>query len=82
MATVIFTFNGVNTTIQCLKEDKMENICNKYITKIGININSLFFLSNGNKINKELTFYEQANSLDKERLQMTIIVLSNDCSNE
>ena len=70
MAKVIFSFNGIQTIIQCLKEDKMKNICNKYASKINININSLIFIYGGNQINYELSFQEQANSIDKKRNEM------------
>ena len=49
MAKVIFSFNGIKTTVLCLKEDKMEDICLKYISKIDIDINSVYFLYDGNK---------------------------------
>ena len=61
IALVIFTYEGLPLKVQCLKEDKMKDICNKYISKINININSLYFLYGGNQINLELTFKEQAN---------------------
>ena len=51
MAKAIFSYNGTETVIQCLKEDKMKNICNKYSSKININLNSLFFIYGGNQIN-------------------------------
>ena len=44
MAKVIFTFNGINTTIQCLLGDKMKDVCLKYSSKIDIDINSLYVL--------------------------------------
>ena len=56
MALANFTFNGIKTTIQCVKEDKMKNICAKFASKIDKEINSLYFLYNGNQLNKELTF--------------------------
>ena len=74
MASVIFTYEGLPLKVQCLKEDKMKDICNKYISKININMNSLYFLYGGNQINLELTFKEQANSIDKERNEMNILV--------
>ena len=77
MALVIFTFNGIKTMIQCIKEDKMKNIFDKYALKINKEINSLYFLYNGIQMNNELTFYEQANSLDKQTLEMNISVMSN-----
>ena len=78
MAKVCFEYNGIKTFIQCSKEEKMSNICIKYAVKIQKNINSLYFLYNGIKINNELTFYEQANSFDKNRLEMNILVISTD----
>ena len=51
MATVTFTFNGVEIKIQCETEDKMENICNKFCSKAQIDINSIylwFILDNDN----------------------------------
>ena len=59
MAKVIFEYNGAKTTIQCLKEDTMKNICLKYSSKINTNINSLYFLYGGNQINPNLSFQEQ-----------------------
>ena len=51
-----FSFNSTETTILCLKEDKMESICIQFTSKIGLNINSIYFLFGGNKLNLELTF--------------------------
>ena len=56
----------------------MKNICNKFLSKIEKNINSLYFIYNGSKINNDLTFYEQANSVDKQRFEMDILAIPND----
>ena len=82
MAKVIFSFNEIETIIQCLKKDKMKNICNKYASKINININSLIFIYGANKINYEISFQEQANSIDKERNEMNILVYKEENENE
>jgi predicted RNA-binding Zn-ribbon protein involved in translation (DUF1610 family) len=74
MATVIFTFEGRPLTIQCTTDEKMKDICNKYASKINFDINSLIFIYSGNQINFELAFKEQANTLDKERNTMNVIV--------
>ena len=60
----------------------MKNICNKYASKIHININSLIFIYGGNKINYEISFQEQANSIDKERNEMNILVYKEENENE
>ena len=71
---VIFNYEGVNTKIQCNLNDKIKDIINKFLNKIEKNENNLFYLYNGKIINKELTFNEQANELDKNRKIMNILV--------
>ena len=75
---VIFTLDGINLTIQSSNKDKMRVICQKYATKINININSLLFLYGGNQINFELSFQDQANSFDKNNGEMNILVYKNE----
>ena len=77
-ASVIFSFEGKDILIQCSKEDKMKDICRKYSNKIERNINSLVFLYSGNQINFQLCFKDQANSIDKERNEMKILVYKNE----
>ena len=52
----------------------MKDICNKFASKINLDVNSLIFIYSGNQINFELPFKEQANTLDKERNEMNVIV--------
>jgi len=77
-ANAIFSLDGTDLTVQCTTEDKMRVICQKYSTKIGINMNSLIFLYGGNQINLDLSFKEQANSIDKGRNKMKILVYKNE----
>jgi hypothetical protein len=42
-ANAAFTFEGHNVTIQCSQNERMRIICQRYATKIGINLNSLLF---------------------------------------
>ena len=74
MAQVVFNFNGNDTIIQCDKNDSMKEIFIKYSNKIENEINNLYFIYSGNKINDELTFEEIANEEDKKRYKMNIIV--------
>ena len=73
---VNFNYNGAISIIQCLKNEKMKQICEKFAFKSGLDFDSLYFLYNGGKIDFDLTFYEQANSFDKENLEMSVIALS------
>ena len=74
MAEIIFNYEGVNTTIQCNENDKIKDIINKFLIKIQKQEDNLYYLYNGNKINNELTFNEQANELDKNRKIMNVLV--------
>ena len=71
---VIFSLDGVNLTIQCRREEKMKDLCERYSTKINKNMNSLLFLYEGNKVNFKLSFKEQANDKDRNNNQMKILV--------
>ena len=56
MANILFTFNGVDTLIQCKSDEAMKDIFKRYASKIQFDINSIFFLYNGGKIEENLTF--------------------------
>ena len=75
MAEIKFTYEGSNTIIQCDINDKIKDIINKFLIKINKEKNiKLYYLYNGKIINKELTFNEQANQIDKNRKKMNVIV--------
>ena len=75
MAEVIFSYEGKNTYIKCHTEDNMEEIIQKFLKENSIKDNNkdIHYFYNGNKINYEFTFAEQANELDKKRKKMNII---------
>ena len=72
---IIFSFeaNQIDKN-ECRKEDKMRDICNTFAKKMGININSLYFLYNGQSFNLDYKIEELVNSLDKHIRGMTILV--------
>ena len=77
-ASVEYTFEGKVVKIQCSRDDKMKDICEKYSNKIGRNVNSLVFLYGGSHLNFELSFKAQANIIDKERNEMSVLVYKNE----
>ena len=81
MAQAIFNLDGSEVVIQCTSENLIKDICQKYVTKLGKNINSFLFLYGGNQINFGLRFKDQANSLDKATNQMRILVYRNENNN-
>ena len=74
MASVIFSYDGRETTIQCQPLDKMRNICQKFVSKISSDINQIYFISGGNQLNLELTFAQLANTIDKNSNEIKILV--------
>ena len=77
-AKVIFNFEGIDVTIQCLTNEKMKDICQRYSNKIAKSINSLIFLYDGNQLNYNINFKEQANVIDRERNIMKVLVYKNE----
>ena len=72
MAEIIFTYEGNQINIQCDKNQKMVEICNKLSTKIDLNKNSLIFLYGGNQLDldkklNEMTKENKINILWKKR---------------
>ena len=78
MAEVEFTYNGINTIIQCNLNEKMKDICKRFKVKVNINNNNIYYSYNGQVgIDEEKKFEEIANSEDKRRKKMNIIVFDN-----
>ena len=75
MAEIIFNCEQTITTIKCDINDKMSNIIKKYLTIIKTGEENFQFLYGGNRIDKELSFMEQANNYDKNRKVMNIMVI-------
>ena len=77
MASVEFQYNGTMTVIQCQENQKMKEICNNFLIKSKIKENEVYYFYDGKagvQFNKELTFIEMANSVDKNRKKMSILV--------
>ena len=74
MSRVIFVYEGVDVIIQCTKDEKMKDICQRCANKIERNIYSLIFLYAGKQLNFNLSFNEQANNMDKKRNEMKILI--------
>ena len=76
MAEVSFNYKGNFIIIQCNINDKMKNIIQKFLKKVEKeeNNDNFYYLYEGNKINPELTFFEQAIEIDKNNFKMNIVV--------
>ena len=81
MAKVIFVFKTIQNIIQCQKEELMLNICQRFCSEKKIEMNKLYFLYDGGKINYMLTFNEQANINDKKDEKMIVLVYQDENNN-
>ena len=71
-----FNFDGVNTNIQCKENEKLKDIFKSFKFKVKAENKILIYMYNGITIqNEELTFNEIANSEDKKRNKMNILVV-------
>ena len=85
MAEIELNYDSIKTIIQCNTNEKMNDIYNKYLTKIGKNINDIYFVYDGNKIQEnlqEITFTDLANNIDKKRAKMNILVYERNINKE
>ena len=78
MSEINFMYQSTETIIQSKNDDLMKDICQKFANKISININDIYFIYNGNIVNENLTFSQQANFEDNARKKMNILVLKYD----
>ena len=72
MAKVEFIYEGKKNEIQCKEDDKIGDIINKYLNKIGKKKEDIYFLYSGQKLDENSTFNETLNNLDKDKKTMIV----------
>ena len=77
-AEIIFSLDNVDTIIQCLKDNKMSDIFQKYASKINKNIYDLLFIYEGKKVNFDLSFNDLSDTLGKNNNTIKIFVYINE----
>ena len=73
MNKIIFNYEGVETEIQCIPNDKMKKIILNFGQKTGIDVKNLIFYYNGSIINEELELNKLENIFDKKRKIMNVL---------
>ena len=74
MSQVDFIYKTITTTIECNKNEKMKDICQKLVSKVNIDINSVNFLYEGIQIKEDLTFEKLLNIYNRNQNKMVVIV--------
>ena len=72
MALVEVIFNGISYNIHCNGNEKMNEICQRFETKLGTKKN-LFYLFNGDKIKMDLTFEQLIKEKDKSNNKIKLL---------
>ena len=65
MVEVIFIFNQIKTVIQANLNDSFGKITNQFITKTNLDLNNLYFLSNGKNISQNEKIIDLMSDSDK-----------------
>ena len=60
----IFTLDGSKYNIQCRREEKMKDICERFISKLGLNKNNIVLIYSGDKINNDAHFLYNDSEID------------------
>ena len=81
MAKVEFLYAVQNIDIYCKENDKLETIIQKFCQKVQKKKDNFLFLYDGRVVETNLTFINLANSIDKTRKIISIIVDENDADN-
>ena len=81
MVEIEFIFNQKQIVINTEKEEKMKNICYKFSQIVGKDINNLLFTYNGENINGDFTFIQQAYIKDQYKNKITIFVTEKNINN-
>ena len=82
MAKVEFMFDGQKIDVFCNDTDKFAKIIQKFCTKVQRDSDNLCFLYNGQIVNINLTFLNLANSIDKKRKVISLIVFEQYAKND
>ena len=84
MAEIEFKYNGNIILIQCDENENMKEIYKRFLNKTQLEKDNLYFIYGGKNLenSEELNFNQIANSIDKERKKMNILVNKNNNDNK
>ena len=76
MVELIFNYNQVQTLIQANLNDSFNSIIQKYVNKTKLDINNIYFVSDGKKISNNEKVKNIMNQTEKSNKRKIILVLS------
>ena len=76
MVEIIFNYNQIETIIQANLNDSFNSVIEKFINKTHLDINNIYFVSNGQNISKNEKIINIMNNSEKKDKKKIILVLS------
>ena len=76
MVEVVFDYKQIKTVIQGNLDDLFENIIKKYVQKSNLDINNIYFISNGKTLNRKDKLESIMSDLEKRSKKIIILVYS------
>jgi len=81
MAEVEFIYKGISINIVCNKNEKMKDICGRFINEAKANKNLIYYLYNGSKINEELTLENIINNRNINKIKILANLINEEIRN-
>ena len=75
MALIEFMYNGSSTLVQCNPEEIIKDIVKRFLDKVNIKNEQVYFLYNGKTLIEDSPFNKVANQNDNTRKKMAVIVI-------
>jgi len=82
MIKVEFDYKSSKISIQATNEEKMREICHRFLLKSQANIDNIIFIYYGTLINLDSSICQIINEFDKERKIMSILAVDNNIEKE
>ena len=76
MVEIIYNYNHVDTIIQANLNDSFNSVVEKFINKTQLDINNIYFISNGKIISKNENLMDIMSNSEKINNKKIILVLS------
>ena len=76
MVELIFNYKHVETIIQANMDDSFNDVIQKYVNKTKLDINNIYFVSNGQKLSNNEKVKNILNQTEKSINRKIILVLS------
>jgi len=74
MIQIEFIFNQQKIIIQAKSDEKFQLVIDRFIQKSQIQLDSVFFISNGNQIKPEQTVESIMTDMEKQNQKMKVLV--------